>query len=209
MADDLNEINIVLISKKKVPTSTGDLRPIAPCNVSHKLISKVLANRMKAMLDMNISNQSAFIPGRLITKNIMISCEVFHYLKRKRVGKEGYMAVKLDMSKAYDRVEWSFVEEIMGKMGFDVRWTKLLIQCFSIVRYKVIHGGKKMSHIVQTRGIRQGGPISPYLFTICHEGFTGLINDYIHIGWIHGCCVANGAPSILHMLFTDNSYKQR
>lgn len=207
LTNDLNETNIVLIPKKKVPTSMGDLRPIALCNVSYKLISKVLANRMKPLLDMVISpNQSAFIPGRLITDNIMVSFEVLHYLKRKRVGKEGYMAVKLDMSKAYDRVEWSFIEAIMGKMGFDVRWTRLLSQCFSTVLYKVIHGGKEMGPIVPTRGIRQGDPISPYLFIICHEGFTSLINDYIHKGWIHGCRVANGAPSISHMLFADDSY---
>lgn len=155
----------------------GDLRPITLCNISYKVVSKVLANRMKPMMDKIVSsNQSAFILGRLISDNIMVLFEVLHYLKRKRVGKEGYMAVKFDMSKTYDSVEWNFVEVMMEKMGFDVRWTRLISHYLSTVLYNVIHGGKRMGLIIPTSGIRQGDPISPYLFIICHEGFTTLIN---------------------------------
>lgn len=206
LGNDMNSTNIVLIPKK-VPTNMGDLRLIALCNVTYNLISKVLANRMKPILNLVISpNQSAFIPGRLIIDNVMVSFEVLHYLKRKKIGKEGYMAVKLDMSKAYDLVEWNFVEAIMGKMGFDVRWTRLLVHCMSTVKYKVNHGGKEMGPIYPSRGLRQGDPISPYIFLICHEGFTDLINSYISKGWLHGCKVANEAPLISHMLFADDSY---
>lgn len=83
----------MLIPKKKTPVSMRDLRPIAICNVTYKIITKVLANRMKPMPDKVISpNQSAFIPGHLISDNIMISFEVLHYLKRKRKGTEGFQA---------------------------------------------------------------------------------------------------------------------
>lgn len=116
------------------------------------------------------------------------------------------MALKLDMSTAFDRVEWKFVEAMMEKMGFDAKWTKLLAHCMSSVKYNVANDGKEIGPIYPIRGIRQGDPISPYLFIICHEGFSALINNYIHKGWLHGCIVANSAPSISHMLFADDSY---
>lgn len=104
--DGLNDTNVVLIPKKKSPITMGDLRPISLCNVLVKIITKVLANRMKTMLDGVVAeNQSAFIPGRLIKDNIMVGYEMIHYLKRKRRGKKGFMALKIDMSKVYDRIE--------------------------------------------------------------------------------------------------------
>lgn len=112
LENDIGDANIVLIPKVKNPSTMRDLRPISLCNVVYKVISKVLSNRLKPLLNMLISeNQSAFIPRRLITDNIMISYEVMHFMKRKTQGKLGWMALKLDMSKAYDRVEWFFLRK--------------------------------------------------------------------------------------------------
>ncbi|KAL8115300.1 hypothetical protein AgCh_021954 [Apium graveolens] len=106
--DGLNETLIVLIPKKKNPSKMTELRPISLCNVLMKIITKVIVNRMKGMLDSVISeNQSAFIAGRQITDNVMTSYEVMHYLKRKRRDIEGFVALKLDMSKSFDRIEWA------------------------------------------------------------------------------------------------------
>ena len=100
---DLNKTNIVLIPKTNRPTKMSEFQPIRLYNVSYKIISKVLANRLKPILNSIISeNQNAFVPRRLITDNILVAFEIMHYLKKKRNGNEGFMAVKLDMSKAYN-----------------------------------------------------------------------------------------------------------
>ena len=99
-----------------------ELSCVSLSNVLYKIISKMLANRMKLVLDLVISDsQSAFVPGRAITDNIIISAEIMHFLKRKRQGKNGVAALKIDMSKAYDRIEWNFLQAMMLKMGFDAK----------------------------------------------------------------------------------------
>ena len=131
----------VLIPKKSNPMSMEDLRPTALCNVLYKIISKVVANRLKMVLPLVIlETQSVFLPSRLITDNILVSYELIHYLKRKTAGKEGSMAIKLYMSKAYDRVEWEFLQEILLKMGFCEHWVRLVMGCVSSVIYTIISG---------------------------------------------------------------------
>lgn len=106
MPERLNETHVVLIPKVKKPKEMKDLRPISLCIISYKLISKVLANRLKLiLLDIVEDNQSAFILGRLITDNVLLASEVFHFMKTSSARKRGFMVLKLDMSKAYDRVE--------------------------------------------------------------------------------------------------------
>lgn len=103
----VNCTNVTLIPKVKSPLNMTQLRPISLCNVLYKIGSKALANRLKPLLHQFISPfPSAFVPGRLISDNSMVAFEIAHFLKQRRDGKVGYGALKLDMSKAYDRVEW-------------------------------------------------------------------------------------------------------
>ena len=115
----LNHTFVRLIPKTKNPKRVTEFRPISLCNVLYKISSKVLANRLKKVLPYIISeHQSAFIKGRLITDNILVAYETFHYMKNHNSRKSGYMALKLDMSKAYDHVESSFLKDVMVQMGF-------------------------------------------------------------------------------------------
>lgn len=133
----VNETLICLIPKVASPTMITQLRPISLCNISYKVIAKILTNRLKHSLSVCISpSQSAFILGRQIIDNTFIAHEYVHFLNNKRVGKDGYLAIKLDMSKAYDRVEWNFLKNIMIKMGFCELWIAWIFNCHLFSQYK-------------------------------------------------------------------------
>ncbi|KAJ0017174.1 hypothetical protein Pint_11951 [Pistacia integerrima] len=162
----------------KTPFKVSEFRPISLCNVLYKILAKVLANRLQKILPQIISpSQSAFIPDRLITDNAIVAFEVMHTMNTSLKGKDGYMVLKLDMSKAYDRLEWSFLQAVMLKMGFNPTWIKVIMNCLSSVTYLVLINGIPQKSFKPSRGIRQGDPLSPYLFIIRAETLSRLIQD--------------------------------
>ena len=119
----INHTLICLIPKVRKVERMTEVRPISLCNVLYKCISKVYVNRLRLVLDSVISEtQSAFVPGRIITDNAMVGFECMYALRNKANGKRGFMSLKLDMSKAYDRVEWKFIGYMRSRMGFPEKW---------------------------------------------------------------------------------------
>jgi len=202
----LNITNIVLVPKVNSPSKLSDFRPISLCNVLYKLISKVLANRLKFILPYIISpEQSAFVPGRLITDNVLVAFETLHSMATKFSGKEGYMALKLDMSKAYDRLEWDFLEAMLRKLGFADRWINLLMSCVRTVTYSILLNGQPRGHITPSRGLRQGDVLSPYLFILCTKALSSLIRYTENERRISGVPISRGGIWINNLLFADDS----
>ncbi|XP_065625439.1 secreted RxLR effector protein 78-like [Quercus suber] len=115
------------------------------------------------------------------------------------------MALKLDMSKAYDRVEWSFLESTMLQMGFDEWWVALVLECITTVTYSILINGEPMGNIKPSRGIRQGDPLSPYLFLVCSEGLNRMIQKAACNGDIKGVSICRNGPKLTHLLFADDS----
>jgi hypothetical protein len=166
------------------------------------MVSKVLANRLKEVLPSVISsNQSAFIPGRLIMDNVLAAYETLHTMHTNMWSKVGFMGIKLDMSKAYDRVEWKFLEVVMEKLGFSQRWISLVMVCVRIVSYAVVVNGQAVGNIQPKWDICQGDPLSPYLFIICAEALSGFLLQAERSGSLTGVPTSKNGQRISHLFF--------
>lgn len=148
----LNETLLALIPKKEGPTQTSHFRPISLCNVFYKIISSIIVRRIRPYLEKLISPyQNAFILKRHIQENILHTHEIFHTM-RKTKNKNGAFALKIDLSKAYDQLEWPFLQWVLEQHNFPPH----LIKCVTTVRYKVLVNGTASTHITPTRGLRRG-----------------------------------------------------
>ncbi|KAH1074832.1 hypothetical protein J1N35_027160 [Gossypium stocksii] len=158
-----------------------------------------------ALFYQNINEaQCAFILGRQISDNTLIAYEVLHSLKMKKKGKHGNFALKLDLSKAYDRVEWDFLAGMLIRMGFHQNWAILLMRCVCSVTYTVGLNEHISECFVPSRGLRQGDPLSPYLFLICAEGLCLLLNEAKAKNRLRGASIGKGKLAITHFLFTED-----
>uniref|UniRef100_A0A803P912 Reverse transcriptase n=1 Tax=Cannabis sativa TaxID=3483 RepID=A0A803P912_CANSA len=185
--EDINDTLICLIPKLPKPTQMSEFRPISLCNVVYKIVAKCLAGRMKHSLHQAISEvQSAFVGGRLIQDNAIIEYESLHCMKTRRFGNGKKMALKLDMSKAYDRVEWSFLMTMMRGLGYDEVWIEKIMRCVTSVSFSVLINGERFGNFHPSRGLRQGESLSPYLFLIRSEGLSCLIQEVERAGEITG-----------------------
>ncbi|WOL13087.1 hypothetical protein Cni_G21856 [Canna indica] len=200
-----NDTLIALIPKSKNTLDMSSLRPISLCNIFYKICTKILVKRMQPIMSKVIfENQSAFVPGRLISENIFLAHEVNHYLKTKQKGCSQEMAIKLDMSGAYDRVEWDYLVAVISAMGFAHEFAHIIMQCASKVSHSVTIEGSRFEYFTPTRGLRQGDPLSPFLFVICMEGFLHMLNTMQVQMNCKGIKISRHSPEISSLFFADD-----
>lgn len=206
MPAGVNETAIVLIPKVDQPVELRDYRPISLCNVLYKVVSKCLVNRLRPILDELISpNQSAFVPGRMITDNALIAFECFHSIQKNKKLSSATCAYKLDLSKAYDRVDWKFLEQSMYKLGFAHRWVNWIMSCITSVRYSVKFNETLLSTFAPSRGLRQGDPLSPFLFLFVVYRLSLLLEERVAQGALSPVHICRRAPGISNLLFTNDT----
>ena len=157
----------------------SEYRPIACCNVVYKIISKIITNRIKNTLCNIISqSQSAFIPNRQITDNILLTQELMKGYRWKSGPKR--MAMKIDIQKAYDTANWGFIENVLGLFGFPVQMIKWIMVCVRSTTFTICVNGERHGYFKGGRGLRQGDPMSPYIFTFVIKIFTQMMQKQIH-----------------------------
>lgn len=181
MLGELNNTIISLVPKSKSPRKVFDYRPIACCGVVYKCISKVITNRIKGVLgELVDSNQGTFIGGRQISDNILLIQELMngYNWKKKRVKR---CAFKVDIQKAYDTVSWDFLKFSLEQFGFHSKMVHWILVCLSSASFSINVNGNSFGFFKTKRGLRQGDPVSPYLFTIIMEVFNLTIKRQIKL----------------------------
>lgn len=158
------------------------LRPIALCNVSYKIVTKIISQRLKSILPYVVSqHQSSFIAGRSTVDNILVMQEAIHSLNLLKANK-GYKIIKLDFEKAYDRLEWNFIMESLASLNIPDNIKNLVFHCISSANLSIIWNGFPTSSFPASRGLTQGDPISPYLFVLALERLGHMIQDKVDEG---------------------------
>ncbi|XP_019178992.1 PREDICTED: uncharacterized protein LOC109174182 [Ipomoea nil] len=204
LPEGLNDTLVALIPKIRPPETVKHFRPISLCNVSYKILTKTITNRLKCILPQVIGpHQSSFVPGRQITDNVLVYQEVMHTMKEAR-GKQGYMAIKLDLEKAYYRLSWDFIKDTLVQAGFNEIWVTLIMSCISTSRLAIIWNGERLDYFRPKRGIRQGDAMSPAIFVMCMERLSHLICSEVAERVWKGIQLAPDGPVLSHLCFADD-----
>ena len=183
-----------------------DLRPISLMGGLYKILTKVLANRIKRVMDKVISkSKNAFVEGRQILDAVLITNEIVDStLRRKKCG----LVCKLDIEKAYDNISRKFLYQVMGRMGFSSQWMSWIKWCISTASFSILINGSSASFFPSSRGLRQGDPLSPYLFVIGMEALSCLINHAVEGNYLSSSGIVDRRGEelvISHLLYVDDT----
>lgn len=194
---------ITLVPKCKNPTSMKEYRPINLIGMVNKVISKLLANRIKeAMGEVISESQSAFLKDRYILDGPLVVNEVLAWLKRK--DKKAFL-LKIDFEKAYDNVNWGFLISMLEQMNFPPRWCMWVLGSLKAARSSVLVNGSPTFEFGCQKGLRQGDPLSPFLFLVVMEALSLTIKKAINLGDFKGIELDNEGMIISHLLYADDA----
>lgn len=195
---------LVLIPKEPTPSSIRGFRPLSLCNVSCKLVSKVIVNRLKAVMEGLISPcQASFVPGRQGLDNVIICQEFVHSLRFMK-AKKGAAIIKVDLEKACDRLEWAFIQETLQDVGIPSKLIDVIMQLLNRGTCKLLWNGEETDVIKPSRGLRQGDPLSPYLFVLCLERLGHWLGKRVEDGSLRPVKASRSGPGLSYLFFADD-----
>eukprot|EP00253_Pinus_taeda_P017298 PITA_17298 len=198
----LNSTFITLIPKEEKSITPDKFRPISLCNVLYKVVSKVIANRLKPLLPILISpEQSGYVEGRQIMDGIILTHEIIHSLKQ---SKQAGMLLKLDLSKAFDKLSWSYIHHMLKDFGFCSTWVRWIMSLITSSHFSLLVNGFPSRPFKPSKGIRQGDPLFPFLFVIMAEGLGRHIKQALQSNQLRGISIHN-SPASSHQQFVDDT----
>jgi len=193
----------MLIPKVKDPLALNDYRPISLIGSVYKIIAKALALRIKSVIGSVIDEiQTAFIKDRNILDGPMIINEVCAWAKQYKAK---IFLFKIDLDKAFDSINWDYLDSIMGQMGFGEKWRRWIRGCLESSRASVIINGSATKEFPISKGVRQGDPLSPFLFIIAMEGLNIALKTTRQNFLFHGIQIPNGGPTLSHLFYADDA----
>lgn len=202
MPKGVNGTVLSLVPKITNPESMKDFRPIACCNLIYKVISKILAERLKRTLPEAIElSQSAFVKGRLLLENVLLATELVKDYHKPSISSRS--AIKLDISKAFDTVQWSFIFSTLRAMHYPEQFILWISKCVSTASFSVSVNGEMEGFFNSSRGLRQGCSLSPYLYVIVSNVLSGFLAKAVvekRIGAHPKCKALN----LSHLSFADD-----
>ncbi len=194
---------IALVPKVRDPIKLEQYRPISLVGALYKIISKVLAGRLKKVLPSVIDeSQSAFLKGRGILDSVLMANEVIEELKRK--GRSG-LCLKLDFEKAYDSVRWDFLYDILHRMGFNNKWIVWIRGCLESATVSVLVNGCPTEEFKPSRGLRQGDPLAPFLFLVVAKGLSGLVRQAMQSKLLTGLKIGKNELEVCILQYADDT----
>ncbi|GLT47499.1 hypothetical protein SLA2020_211940 [Shorea laevis] len=199
----LNSSFLTLIPKKLNAVELKDYRPISLLGCVYKLLAKVLSNRLKSVMAEIVSDtQSAFVGGRQLVDSVLVLNEVVDEIKKR---KQAAFVFKADFEKAYDHVDWSFLDWMMESFGFGTKWRGWIMECLSTARISVLVNGSPTREFEVGKGLRQGDPLSPFLFLMIGEGLKSLVQRAVTEGMLHGIEIGKQGMSVSLLQFADDT----
>lgn len=200
----ISRSNLVLVPKVQNPTKVTEYRPISVCNVVYKAISKILAARLKVHIPYLVKeNQTAFVAGREIGDNVILLREVLNTFK-SRDYKQHAFCLKTDLSKAFDKMSWRFVKELLPHYGLPAQFVSWIMECITSAELTILFNGYGDGSIKPKRGLRQGCALSPYVFILCMNVLTIMIENKVRSRELSGLKLAPTAPILTNLMYADD-----
>ena len=199
----LNVTWVSMIPKVENPTSIEEYRPISMVSALYKIIAKILSSRLKEVIAPLIDeSQSAFVSNRQILDGVLIASESLRWLKKKKIP--GTL-IKLDFQRAYDSVNWSFLELVLVKLGFGRSWIRWIMNCVCTTSMSILLNGSSLPPFKMEKGLRQGDPLSPYLFILVSEALVSIIKKAHEMNLIEDVKIGKAKVSLKHLQFADDT----